>query len=139
MDSILSGLNGDDGILDDLMVTCPNDKEHLRSLENTSPPKVLAIQEVPGAQNASELQSLLELVNYYRKFIPDVSSLVHRLLRLLMFDAPWAWTENCQLACKKLKELLLNLLLLAHYDSNKPVRPAVDTSYGQGAVFLVCL
>ena len=37
-----------------------------RHLIHLSPPKVLAIQEIPGLQNASELQSFLELVNYYR-------------------------------------------------------------------------
>ena len=35
MDSVLSGLNGVGGILDDLIVTGPNVKEHLRNLENT--------------------------------------------------------------------------------------------------------
>ena len=173
MDSILSGLNGVGGILDDLIVTGPDDKEHLRNLENTlkclhsmgvklkkpkcmfmkpsveyfafvvdrhgihpSPRKVQAIQEVPEPQNATELKSFLGLVNYYRKFIPDMSTLVHPLNRLLMFDAPWAWTETCQVAFKKLKELLLNSPLLAHYDPNKPVRLAVDaSSYGFGAVF----
>ena len=33
LDSILSGLKGVGGILDDLIVTGPNDKEHLRSLK----------------------------------------------------------------------------------------------------------
>ena len=172
MDSILSGLNGVGGILDDLIVTGPNDKEHLRNLENTlkclhsmgvklkkpkcmfmkpsveyfafvvdrhgihpSPRQVQAIQEVPEPQNTTELKSFLGLVNYYRKFIPDMSTLVHPLNRLLMFDASWAWTETCQVTFKKLKELLLNSPLLAHYDPNKPVRLAVDaSSYGLGAV-----
>ena len=118
MDSVLSGLNGVGGILDDLIVTGPNDKEHLRNLENTlkrldsmgvklkkskcmfmkpsveyfafvvdrhgihpSPRKIQAIQEVPEPQNATELKSFLGLVNYYRKFIPDMSTLVHPLNR----------------------------------------------------------
>ena len=64
-----------------------------------------------------------------------MSTLVHPLNRLLMFDTAWAWTETCQVAFKKLKELLLNSPLLAHYDPNKPVRLAVDaSSYGLGAV-----
>ena len=172
MDFILSGLNRVGGILDDLIVTGPNDKEHLRNLENTlkrldsmgvklkkskcvfmkpsveyfafvvvrhgihpSPRKVQAIQEVQEPRNATELKSFLGLVNYYCKFIPDMSTLVHPLNRLLMFDAPWTWTETCQVAFKKLKELLLNSPLLAHYDRNKPVRLAVDvSSYGLGAV-----
>ena len=172
MDSILNGLNGVGGILDDLIVTGPNDKEHLRNLENTlkrldsmgvklkkpkcmfmkpsveyfafvvdrhgihpSPRKVQAIQEVPEPQNARALKSFLGLVNYYRKFIPNMSTVVYPLNRLLMFDAPWAWTETCQVAFKKLKELLLNSPLLANYDLNKPVRLAVDaSSYDLGAV-----
>ena len=52
-----------------------------------------------------------------------------------MFNAAWVWTETCQVAFKKLKELLLNSPLLAHYDPNKPVRLAVDaSSYGLGVV-----
>ena len=52
-----------------------------------------------------------------------------------MFDTPWAWTETCQVSFKKMKELLLNSPLMAHYDPNKPVRLAVDaSSYGLGAV-----
>ena len=100
-----------------------------------SPRKVQAIQEVPEPQSATELKSFLGLVNHYHKFIPDMSTLVHPLNRLLMFDAPWAWTETCQVAFKKLKELLLNSPLLAHYDPNKPVWLAVDaSSFGLGAV-----
>ena len=100
-----------------------------------SPRKIQAIQEVPEPQNATELKSFLGLVNYYRKFIPDMSTLVHPLNRLLMFDTAWAWTETCQVAFTTLKELLLNSPLLAHYGPNKPVRLAVDaSSYGLGAV-----
>ena len=53
---------------------------------------------------------------------------LHPLNRLLVFDAPWAWTETCQVAFKKLKQLLVNSPLLAHYDPNKPARmhPAVS-------------
>ena len=67
-----------------------------RHLIHLSVRNVKAIQEVPEPQSASELQSLWELVNYYRKLIPDMSSIAHPLNRLLMFDAPRAWTEVCQ-------------------------------------------
>ena len=172
MDSIMSGLNGVGGILDALIVTGSNDKEHFRNLESTlkrlhsmgvklkqskcvfmkpsveyfafvvdrhgihpSPRKVQAIQEVPVPENPMELKSFLGLVNYYRKFIPDMSTLVNPLNRLLAHDVPWGWTQDCQEAFQKLKEALLNSPLLAHYDPNQPVRLAVDTpSYGLGAV-----
>ena len=69
-----------------------------------SPCKIQLIQEVPEPQNAMELKSFLELVNYYRKFIPDTSTLLHPLNRFLMFDTPWAWTETGQEAFRKLKK-----------------------------------
>lgn len=94
-----------------------------------------AIQEVPELQNATELKSFLGLVNYYLKFIPNMSTVVNPLNRLLTFDTPWAWTNACQEAFKKLKEALLNSPLLAHCDPNQPVRLGVDaSSYGLGAV-----
>lgn len=81
----------------------------------------------PRSSRAAECNTteiFLGLVNYYRKFIPNMSILV---------DAPW--TEACQVAFKKLKELLHNSPLVAHYDPNKPARMAVNaSSYGLGAV-----
>ena len=100
-----------------------------------SPRKVQAIQVVPVPENPTELKSFLGLVNYYRKFLPDMSTLVNPLNRLLAHDVPWGWTQDCQEAFQMLKEALLNSPLLAHYDPNKPVRLAVDaSSYGLGAV-----
>ena len=100
-----------------------------------SPRKVQAIQEVSEVQNVTELKPFLGLVNYYRKFIPDMSTIVHPLNRLLTFNAPWSWTNACQEVFKKLKELLLNSPLLANYDPDQPVWLALDaSSYGLGAV-----
>ena len=94
-----------------------------------------ATQEVPVPENPTELKSFLWVVNYYRKFIPDMSTLVNPLNRLLAHDVPWGWTQDCQKAFRKLKEALLNSPLLAHYDPNQPVRLAADaSSYGLGAV-----
>ena len=46
-----------------------------------SPCKVKAIQEVPVPENPTELKSFLGLVNYYRKFIPDMPTLFNPLNR----------------------------------------------------------
>ena len=56
-----------------------------------SPRKVQAIQEVPEPQNVTEMRDFFGLVNYYRKLIPDMSTIVYPLNRLLTFDAPWSW------------------------------------------------
>ena len=100
-----------------------------------SPRKVQAIREVPVPGNAAELESFLGLVNYYCRFIPDNATLVHPLNRLLLENAPWKWSIQCQESFRKLKDILKSAPLLAHYDPAKPVSLAVDaSSFRLGAV-----
>ena len=46
-----------------------------------SPRKVQAIQEVPVPENPTDLKSFLGLMNYYRRFVPDMATLTHPLNR----------------------------------------------------------
>ena len=100
-----------------------------------SPHKVQAIQEVPVPENLKDLKSFLGLINYYRRFVPDMATLAHPLNRLLVENIPWKWSKQCQQAFVKLKGILQSAPLLAHYDPKKAVRLAVDLlSLGLGAV-----
>ena len=100
-----------------------------------SPRKVQAIHEVQVPENPTVLKSFLGMVNYYRRFIPDMATLAHPLNGLLPEKIPWQWTKQCQEAFLKLKRILQSAPLLAHYDPKKPVRLAVDaSSFGLGAV-----
>ena len=47
--------------------------------------KVEAIREVQVPENPIELKSFLGMVNYYRRFIPDIATLAHSLNGLLAF------------------------------------------------------
>ena len=172
MDSVMSGLQGVGGILDDLIITGSNDERHLSNLESAferisvmgiklkkekcvfmkptveyfafvvdrdgihpSLRKVQAIHEVQVPENPTELKSFLGMVDYYRRFIPNMATLAHPLNGLLEENIPWQWTKQCQEAFLKLKRILQSAPLLAHYDPKKPVRLAVDTSsFGLGAV-----
>ena len=71
-----------------------------------SPAKVQAILDVRDPQNRSELQSFLGLVNYYRKFIPNMSTLVSPLNQLLSKDTPWCWSPECKGSFQALKGTL---------------------------------
>ena len=71
-----------------------------------SPAKVQAILDVRDPQNRSELQSFLGLVNYYRKFIPNMSTLVSPLNQLLSKDTPWCWSPDCKGSFQALKDTL---------------------------------
>lgn len=100
-----------------------------------SPQKIEAIKALKDPQSKKELQSWLGIVNYYRKFIPDMSTIVQPLTVLLADNVNWNWTVECHSACEKVKEALVSSEVLVHYDPKKPVSLAVDASaYGLGAV-----
>lgn len=97
--------------------------------------KVEAIVNAPAPQNVTELRSFLGLLNYYGKFVANLSTILHPLYQLLQADTPWKWSSQCEDAFKGCKQRLLNSKCLAHYDPEKPLRLACDASpYGVGAV-----
>ena len=93
-----------------------------------SPAKVQAILEVRDPQNRSELQSFPGRVNYYRKFIPNMSTLVSPLKQLLSKDTPWCWSPGCKDSFQALKDTLASSSMLAHYSPKLQVQLAVDAS-----------
>ena len=97
-----------------------------------SPAKVQAIQKAPPPTNIAELKAFVGLVNYYHKFLPNLSSTLSPLHILLR---KWNWTQNQQIAFDKVKELLQSDALLVHFDSKKPILVYADASpYGVGPV-----
>ena len=97
--------------------------------------KVEAIVKAPEPKNVSELRAFLGLINYYGKFLKNLSSLLHPLNELLQKDKSWVWTEACKQAFQKCKLELTANSVLVHYDPTKPLRLACDASpYGVGAV-----
>ena len=81
--------------------------------------KLEAILKLPEPRNVKELQSFLGIVNHYRKFIPDMSTLLDPLTQLLKKKITWFWSQNCKKAFKRLKKLLASSKVLIHYDPEK--------------------
>lgn len=99
------------------------------------PSKVEAIVKAPTPRNVTQLKSFLGLINYYAKFIPNISSLLHPLYELLKKDQTWIWSDNCEYIFNKIKNMLASDKVLGHYDASLPLVLAVDSSaYGLGAV-----
>ena len=100
-----------------------------------SPEKVQAIVEAPSPSTVTELRSFLRMLQYYGKFLPNLSTLLHPLNNLPREGVSWSWQPECQEAFESTKELLQSAKVLAHYDVNLPIKLACDTSsYGIEAV-----
>ena len=102
---------------------------------HTSEKKLKAILDAPKPRNVQELRSFLGLLNYYAKFIPNLSSLLHPLNNLLRANQRWIWSRACCQAFQEAKKKLVSAPILAHYDPQLPIRMAGDAStYEVGAV-----
>jgi len=97
--------------------------------------KVEAIQNAPRPTTVTELQSFLGCVNYYRKFIPNMSTLCSPLNKLLQKDTKFCWDTACENAYQKLCDILSTSDVLVHYDPEKSMILAADASQaGLGCV-----
>ena len=102
---------------------------------HTTPRKVEAVQLAPTPRNQKQLRSFLGLLQYYGKFIPNMSTTLNPLNALLRKDTKWKWSAEAEKAFKQAKELLTSATVLAHYNPGLPLRLAADASaYGIGAV-----
>lgn len=100
-----------------------------------SPDKVNAVLKAPRPENLQQLRSFLGLVNYYRFFLPNLSTVLGRLNELLQGEKTWKWTKQCEQAFAEVKELMTSEQVFCHYDPHKPVKLACDASpYGLGSV-----
>ncbi len=97
--------------------------------------KVRAIKDAPAPRNITELRSFLGLINYYGKFLPQLSTVLAPMYSLLKKGAGWAWETPQAQAFEKAKTLLQESPVLVHYDNSKEIILACDASpYGIGAV-----
>ncbi|KAK3739921.1 hypothetical protein QZH41_004932 [Actinostola sp. cb2023] len=100
-----------------------------------APEKVRAIVDAPVPTCVSELRSFLGMLQYYGKFLANLSTMLQPLNNLLREGVPWLWKPECQQAFNGAKEQLLSSKVLTHYDVNLPLVLACDaSSYGIGAV-----
>ena len=101
--------------------------------------KVWAVKEAPSPKCVAGLKSFLGLVNYYGKFLQDLSRILAPLYKLLHNDIKWQWGEEQERAFREVKALLHSATVLVHYDPAKEITLACDASpYGVGAVSFPC-
>ena len=94
--------------------------------------KVIVNWSVP--QKKSDVQAFLGMVNYYRKFIKNCSSIA-KPLTLLVGNNPFEWNAEQQESFELLKKAVTSAPVLRQYDPDLPIIVTTDASqYAIGAV-----
>ena len=98
-------------------------------------PKADAVTKMPAPSNVTQLRSFLGSVQFYNKFLPDLSTISGPLYHLTEKNTKWKWDQPQEDAFKKLKQMLTDNTVLAHFDPSCPVGISCDASdAGVGAV-----
>lgn len=92
------------------------------------PDRVKAIIDLKEPRNKLELQRVLGMLNYLRRFVPKFSDKTASLRELLKLNVEWQWLELHTKAFIHLKNLISNAPVLGIFDSNKPITIQADNS-----------
>lgn len=100
-----------------------------------NPEKIAAVQGFSPPTNITDVRSFLGLVNYYRRFIPDMARIASPIQNLTRKDVPFIWDDACEAAFQLLKELLTSAPLLRRPNFNIPFILQTDWQpAGMGAI-----
>jgi len=73
---------------------------------HVNPEKIKVIQEWPTPQNVGDVRNFCGLASFYRRFVPNLSSLALPLNELVKKDTPFCWTEKHEQVFQRLKAQL---------------------------------
>ena len=110
---------------------------HKVSSQGISPveDKVRTLKEAPYPENLSELVSFIGAINYYAKFIPNMSMIAEPLNRLRGSGVKWSFGTEQKKAFDTLKQVLSSDKVLVQYNPDLPIKVDSDASKsGLGAV-----
>ena len=107
----------------------------------TDEKKIQVIKDWPRPVTVTDVRSFLGFTNYYRKFIHRYAQVAKPMNALIAGEnakfkrRKVEWSEACQEAFEKLKEICSTTPILAYADYTKPFRLHTDASEkGLGAV-----
>ena len=90
--------------------------------------KTNAFKELEPPTNTKTLKSLLGAIQYFAKFIPNLSEKADNMRQLFKKGTKWEWTEKRNTDFKNLKKELTTQPCLAHYNGNKDNIVTTDAS-----------
>jgi len=99
--------------------------------------KVVDLLNMPAPKDKKGIQRLLGSLNFFARYIPNMSTITHPLRELLGKNVPFHWTKTHDQALEEIKKILANAPVLGYYNVNKPIILEADaSSHGLGAVIL---
>jgi len=81
--------------------------------------RIEAIVKMRDPENHNELQTILGMLSYVSKFIPELSEL-NAPLRDLKKQSEWQWTKEAGEAFANIKSVLTSTKVLKYFDAEKP-------------------
>jgi hypothetical protein len=70
------------------------------------PNKIKAIRSYPVPKTVRDVRAFIGLAGYYRRHVRNFAEITRSLTNLTKKDVPFNWTNDCQQAFDKLKEIL---------------------------------
>ncbi|XP_062702559.1 uncharacterized protein K02A2.6-like isoform X1 [Aedes albopictus] len=99
--------------------------------------KIQAIQNLQPPKSDSDLRSLLGLINFLGRFVPNLADLTFHMRQLLVKGTPFEWKASHDQELNKLKELLGKVDSLAFFDPTDETLLVTDASpVGLGAILI---
>lgn len=99
------------------------------------PEKVEAIIRIPIPKTVSEVRRLVGIASWYRRFVPNFSTIVSPLTSLLRKNAKFVWDSNCEAAFEQIKNCLVSAPILTCPNFDLPFTIQTDASdYGIAGV-----
>jgi len=75
------------------------------------------------------------MINYYGRFIPNLSSILYSLNNLLHKNSTIYWSKDCENSFQAPKKAFISPKCLVHFDPKLPLTLAMDaSSYRVGVV-----
>ena len=94
---------------------------HLISADGILPmeDKLAAIRDLAPPTNVHEVQQVMGLLNYYRKFVPNYTEIAKNITELVKKGTAFEWTEKRQASFNELKKGLTEAPVLVYPDPNQ--------------------
>ncbi len=78
--------------------------------------KVDVIRSWKVSRSLTHVQIFIDFCNFYRRFIKNFSKIIQLMIKLIWKDHFFEWTKICQMIFEELKQQVMTVLVLKHFD-----------------------